>query len=265
VCTVTFLPGLPRGGWLLATNRDESPRRLPALAPQATEIGGRLVLAPRDAEAGGTWIGVDEQGFALTILNGDRPAAAPPPADPVSRGRLVLELLEQHGADAVCAELQRRERAGGLRYRPFKLVVVEPGRGGGPAALRRAEWDGRALSLAVTTGPQCITSSTFEPDAVAAARCAAFARFLDDVRPRLREDASAADLDALAAALHEFHASHRPEAPAGDALSVCMHRPEARTVSSTLVLVGPQAIRMDYQPGWPCQDGEVHVAELARA
>jgi len=265
MCTVTFLPGLPRGGWMLATNRDESPRRLPALAPYATEIGGRLVLAPRDADEGGTWIGVDEQGFALAILNGDRPAAAPPPADPVSRGRLVLELLERRGADAVWAELQRRERAGGLRHRPFKLVVVEPGRSGAPAALRRAEWDGRALSLAATAGPQCITSSGVQPDAVAAVRCAAFARFLEGVRPRLREDASAADLDALAAALHEFHASHRPEAPAGDALSVCMHRPEARTVSSTLVLVGPQAIRMDYQPGWPCQDGELHVAELARA
>ncbi|HEX5008894.1 MAG TPA: NRDE family protein [Planctomycetota bacterium] len=264
MCTVTFLPGLPRGGWLLATNRDESPRRLPALAPYATEIGGRLVLAPRDADAGGTWIGVDEQGFALTILNGDRPAAAPPPEDPVSRGRLVLELLERRDADAVCAELRRRGLAGELRYRPFKLVVVEPGRAGAAAALRRAEWDGRALSLAATTGPQCITSSTLEPDAVAEVRCAAFGHVLEAVRPHLREDASAAELDALAAALHDFHASHRPQAPGGDALSVCMHRPEARTVSSTLVLVGPQAVRMDYQPGWPCQDGELHVAELAR-
>ena len=265
MCTVTFLPGLPRGGWLLATNRDESPRRLPALAPYATEIGGRLVLAPRDADAGGTWIGVDEQGFALTILNGDRPAAAPPPGNPVSRGRLVLELLELRDVDAVDSELRRCAQAGEMPYRPFKLVVVETGRGGAPAALRRADWDGRSLTLAATTGPQCITSSTLQPEAVAEARCAAFARFLEGVRPRLREDASAADLDALAAALHDFQASHRPEAPAGDALSVCMHRPEARTVSSTLVLVGPQVVRMDYQPGWPCQDGELHVVELERA
>jgi hypothetical protein len=45
---------------------------------------------------------------------------------------------------------------------------------------------------------------------------------------------------------------------------VCMHREDARTVSSTLVLVGPQRVRMAYQAGWPCEDGEIMVAELYR-
>jgi hypothetical protein len=265
VCTLRFLPGLPGGGWLLATNRDESPLRLPALPPYATALGGRLVLAPRDADAGGTWIGVDERGFALAVLNGDRPAVAPPPENPVSRGRLVLELLERRRAADVLAELQRREQQGLLRHRPFKLALVEPGRGGAPATLQRAEWDGRALTVATLPGPQLLTSSTFEPDAVAAARGAAFARFLPGVQPGLRDNAGPAELDVLADALHDFHASHSAEAPEGDALTVCMHRAEARTVSSTLVLVGPKTIRMHYQPGWPCEDGDVHVAELTRA
>jgi hypothetical protein len=43
-----------------------------------------------------------------------------------------------------------------------------------------------------------------------------------------------------------------------------MHREDARTVSSTLVLVGPGAVRMDYQAGWPCEEGELRVAEVGR-
>lgn len=264
MCTVTFLPGLPRGGYLLATNRDESPRRLPALPPYAAPLGGRLVLAPRDGDAGGTWIGVDEQGFALCVLNGDRPAAAPPPGDPVSRGRLVLELLELRDAAAVRAELAARAAAGALRFKPFKLVLATPGAGGAPARLARVDWDGRALRDEALDGPGLVVSSTFRPDEVQAAREAAFAGFLGRVQPALRGDASAGELDELADATHEFHSGHAPGAPRGDALSVCMHRADARTVSSTLVLVGPDAVRMDYQAGWPCAEGELHVAEVGR-
>ncbi len=264
MCTVTFLPGLPRGGYLLATNRDESPSRLPALAPFAAEIGGRLVLAPRDADAGGTWVGVDEAGLLLCVLNGDRPAAAPAPANAVSRGRLVLELLERRSPEEVRAELARR---GGraLRFKPFKLLALQAGRGDAPARGLLAEWDGRTLAWSEHHGPRCVVSSTFESQAVAAARGAAFARFLEDVHPSIRPDATAAQLDELSGLLHDFHASHAPGAPQGDAFSVCMHREKARTVSSTLVLVGPDRIRMTYQAGWPCQDGEMLVAELARA
>lgn len=264
MCTVTFLPGLPRGGYLLATNRDESPRRLPALPPYAATLGGRLVLAPRDGDAGGTWIGVDEQGFALCVLNGDRPAAAPPPQDPVSRGRLVLDLLALRDAAAVRAELAARAAAGALRFKPFKLALVTPGVRGAPARLARVDWDGRALHDAALDGPGLVVSSTFRPDEVQAAREAAFAGFLERVRPALSAGAADDDLDALAGVAHEFHAAHAPGAPQGDAFSVCMHRADARTVSSTLVLVGPEAVRMDYQAGWPCAAGELHVAELGR-
>lgn len=264
MCTVTFLPGLPRGGYLLATNRDESPRRRPALPPFAAEIGGRLVLAPRDGDAGGTWIGVDESGFALTVLNGDRAPAAPPPPDAVSRGQLVLELLERRAPAEVMDELRRRAAAGGLRFKPFKLVAVAPGVGGAAARMWRANWDGRALSFAAQDGPQCITSSTFEAEKVERVRGAGFATWLEGARPALRADATAGELDALADSLHEFHASHAPGAPEGDAFSVCMHRAEARTVSSALVLVGPDAVRLDYQAGWPCKDGELSVVDLER-
>jgi hypothetical protein len=264
MCTVTFLPGLPRGGYLLATNRDESPRRRPALPPFPAEIGGRLVLAPRDGDAGGTWIGVDQSGFALTILNGDRVPAAPPPPDAVSRGQLVLELLERRAPAEVLTELRGRAAAGELRFKPFKLVAVAPGVGGAPARMWRADWDGRALAFSEHDGPQVVTSSTFESERVERARGEAFARWLVGARRWLRPDATEEEIDALAEALHEFHASHAPGAPEGDAYSVCMHRAEARTVSGTLVLVGSDAVRMSYQAEWPCREGELSVTEIDR-
>jgi Transport and Golgi organisation 2 len=264
MCTVTFLPGLPRSGYLLATNRDESPRRRPALPPFAAEIGGRLVLAPRDGDAGGTWVGVDESGFALTVLNGDRPAAAPAPAEPISRGTLVMELLERRTPREVMEALRERAARAEMTFRPFKLVAVAPGAGGAAARLWRAEWDGKAIAFTEHDGAQCITSSGFEPDEVERRRGRAFAELMERVAPKLRGAASADDVDALADELHEFHASHAAGAPDGDAYTVCMHRAEARTVSSTLIVVSADSVRMDYQPGWPCKDGELSVTELER-
>jgi hypothetical protein len=265
MCSVTFLPGLPRGGYLLATNRDESPLRRPALPPFAAEIGGRLVLAPRDGDAGGTWVGVDERGFALTVLNGDGPAAAPAPADPVSRGLLVLELLAQRAPREVLEDLRLRAASGALRFKPFKLLAVAPGEGGAPARLLRADWDGARLQVGEHHGPQCVTSSGLEPAEVQRRRGAGFARLVEGLRPAPSAAATAEAVEALAEAVHGFHASHAPDAPDGDAFTVCMHRPEARTVSSTLILVDAEGVRMDYAAGWPCQGGDISVAELERA
>jgi hypothetical protein len=274
VCTLTFLPGLPLGGFLLAHNRDESLARGPGLPPVAGRVGGALVLAPRDSDAGGTWLGVDERGRCLAILNGDRPPAAPAPADARSRGLLVLELLADARQAAVRAALERHVAAGTLRSRPFKLAVAEPGAPGAAvvpehglrappaeATLLRIVWDGARLAFDELSGPQCLVSSTFASEAVAAARQAAFARWL----ATLPADRSLlAHTGELAAAARAFHAGHAPGAPLGDAFSVCMHRPDARTVSRTLLLVGPRELRMEYAPGWPCAAGESAVATLPR-
>ena len=48
----------------------------------------------------------------------------------------------------------------------------------------------------------------------------------------------------------------------GDAFSVCMHRPDARTVSSTVVVVEPGSVTMRYRAGWPCERPPVHETVL---
>jgi hypothetical protein len=213
-------------------------------------------------------VAADEQGRTLALLNGDMPPGAPPPTNPVSRGVLLMELLEDPRPQVVRAALTSR-RDGRMPFRPFKLILATPGTSAGVGAaggadeawLLRAEWDGAALTFSELRGDTCLVSSTLQPLEAAAARGAAFARFAAELPLR----GGRRDAQVLAAAQQRFHASHSAEAPEGGPLTVCMHRPEARTVSSTQVLVAPGEVSMRYQPGWPHEGRPASMRALPRA
>ena len=275
MCTLTFVPGLPGGGYLLSVNRDERPDRGTAAPPAVQSFGSRQVLAPRDPDAGGSWIGVDDTGHCIAILNGDRPL---PPGmlkveegTLVSRGLLVHDLLEDPRFNSVSDELERRHRLNALHYKPFKLVVVSPGPSHGSgrrAHLMRADWDGLLLRMEEERGPRCTVSSTYESDAVTNARRAAFDRFLHEQSRAIERAAEAAEsaarIEQLAAALTAFHAGHHPEEPQGGPRSVCRHRPDANTVSNTLVLVTGEQVVMSYRAGHPCRQPQASATTLKR-
>src|ERR1700752_628844 len=77
---------------VLAGNRDEFPAR-PA-APMDWWPAPRL-LAGRDLEAGGTWLGVDPAGRFGVVTNF---RGGPQPRAPRSRGRLIPEYLGSPGS-----------------------------------------------------------------------------------------------------------------------------------------------------------------------
>ena len=58
------------------------------------------------------------------------------------------------------------------------------------------------------------------------------------------------DAPDLVAWLRSLHSSHIPDA---GAFSVCVHRPDAATVSYTEVECGPRELRMSYLAGNPCE------------
>ncbi|OYR45793.1 NRDE family protein [Halorubrum sp. Eb13] len=106
----------------LAANRDEALDRAaepPAVRDPAGDDGVRYV-APRDAEAGGTWIGLSESGVAVAVTNrwldadrdGDR-----------SRGLLVRDCLEADSAETAVRGVERdlEERS----YDGFNLVIAD--------------------------------------------------------------------------------------------------------------------------------------------
>jgi uncharacterized protein with NRDE domain len=83
---------------LVAANRDERKGR-PVWPPAEYSVSGTRIFGPRDAEAGGTWLGLNEYGLFVGITNRFGRA---PVAGRRSRGLLVTDALsERRLEDAV--------------------------------------------------------------------------------------------------------------------------------------------------------------------
>lgn len=115
---------------VVAANRDEAlgrPSRPPGLYSENPRI-----VAPRDEEADGTWIGYNEHGVTAAITN--RWTDADLAADR-SRGLVVADVLGRESAEEAARFVERSVRE--YEYDGFNLVVLDE-----DAALL-LEWDGR--------------------------------------------------------------------------------------------------------------------------
>lgn len=118
MCTLVILRR-PGHAWplLLATNRDEMKSR--RWRPPARHWPDRAqVAAGLDEEAGGTWLGVNDDGVAAAVLN--RRGSLGRAAGKRSRGELVLEALDHADAAAAAWALADLDPDA---YRAFNLVV----------------------------------------------------------------------------------------------------------------------------------------------
>src|SRR5699024_6315698 len=118
MCLIAFAWNVhPRWRLLLLGNRDELHAR--PSAPLARWENPPDLLAGRDLQAGGAWMGVDRQGRAGVVPNGRDPRADKSGA---SRGHLVVDYLR--GDRCVSGHtdaLLGRARA----YRPFNLLLFD--------------------------------------------------------------------------------------------------------------------------------------------
>ena len=225
-------------------NRDELRSRAPALSPTHRLLDGVTVLMPTDGEAGGSWIAANDFGHTLALLNrwDDAPHDVPGPF--ISRGLLVAQLAATAGPAEVYRALGSIELQ---RYRPFTLASV------GPAEDPRLfEWNGQALERVTVSEPGLLRASSGSDQAGAERERGALFR------------AAAAQPGGLdEAALWALHRSHLPEK---GALSICMHREEAVTVSLSLIMVSPSLVRFRYVKGSPCEavESEEFVLERSR-
>jgi uncharacterized protein with NRDE domain len=116
MCVLAFAwQAHPRWRLVLAGNRDELHAR-PA-APLARWEAPDHVIAGRDLQSGGTWLGVSELGRLVVVTN--LRGYGPPAPDRASRGALVTDLLSGAGryADPDDASL--------ADFNPFNLIAAD--------------------------------------------------------------------------------------------------------------------------------------------
>lgn len=113
----------PSDSWpvLLAANRDEMIDR--RWRPPARHWPERpRSVAGLDEQAGGSWLGLNDDGVVAAVLN--RQGSLGAAADKRSRGDLVLQALDHVTAEAAAGAIAGIDA---LAYRPFNLVVADRG------------------------------------------------------------------------------------------------------------------------------------------
>jgi hypothetical protein len=128
MCTVTFIP--LGNKVLLTSNRDEKGIRKKAIPPAVTVFDKTKLLFPKDAQAGGTWIGASDSGTIMILLNGGFIKHEPAAEYRKSRGLIFLDVLSETKA------LPAFKRINLLGIEPFTLVIWEEGK------LYECRWSG---------------------------------------------------------------------------------------------------------------------------
>ncbi|PQJ75907.1 NRDE family protein [Polaribacter gangjinensis] len=131
MCTVSFLP-LDTNDFILTSNRDETPLRK-TIAPDFYIENNATLLYPKDAFAGGTWIGASNQKRLICLLNGAFEKHQRKAFYRKSRGIIVTELLAVE--DAV-SEIQQTNF---IDIEPFTLVLIDFKNG---LKIYELVWDG---------------------------------------------------------------------------------------------------------------------------
>lgn len=129
MCTVTFVPSAK--GVIITSNRDELALRPHAAMPAWEQWGGGRIFFPKDGLAGGTWIGMHENGAVMVLLNGAFARHEHLPPYRRSRGLVFLDIL---GDTDPTAMLNKIELDG---IEPFTVLLWQSPR------LTELRWDGR--------------------------------------------------------------------------------------------------------------------------
>jgi uncharacterized protein with NRDE domain len=242
MCTLIALHRcIPGATLVVAANRDEFEDR-PSLAPALRETEHGTVVAPLDARAGGTWLGVGRDGMFAAITN--RRSQTPDPRRR-SRGLLVLDALAA-GSASDAAAAARKTPPGS--YNPFNLFVADRE---------------RAFAVSYADSASCIE---LEPGAHVIGNADLSAQppvKLTRLAERTAQLAGAPG-DSLLDRLAELCRSHEGGSAPTDA--ACVHAGRYGTRSSTLLRLGEAdaGSQLLYADGAPCRTAYRDFTPLLR-
>jgi uncharacterized protein with NRDE domain len=227
---------------LVAANRDEQFTR-PSAAPAVLDSQPRI-LAGKDLRAGGTWLGVNEYGVVIAILNRRVNGDSLPLINARSRGLLCMDLLRHRSAAAADAFM----RAHHERYNPFTAIVADSKRA-------YACYNGEEEILTHRLQPGLhVFSSAAEFDLHSAKAERAYTLF---AQAGVRLAADPLDASRAIAELSSVLGDHSLLAGATDpGEAICVHRENSGTVSSSLVFFAAADARFDFFhcAGAPCRN-----------
>jgi hypothetical protein len=128
MCTVSLVPG--NNGYFLTSNRDEKRIRGHAVPPAIYHCKGARLLYPKDADAGGTWMALNDNGNAAVLLNGGfiKHLSAPPYER--SRGLVLLDIIAAEKPFRFFSEMVL------TGIEPFTVVILEQD------GFYECRWDG---------------------------------------------------------------------------------------------------------------------------
>ncbi len=128
MCTVTFIP--VKDKFFITSNRDEKARRKQAIPPKRYKHGDITLIYPKDADAGGSWIAMRNDGDAAVLLNGAFIKHIPMPPYKRSRGNIFLEVIAGN------MPVRKFLRIDLFNIEPFTLILFEDNN------LYECRWDG---------------------------------------------------------------------------------------------------------------------------
>lgn len=230
-------PGVLVPRWRVVFNRDERRARAAGRPPVLAEYDGVPATFPVDPMGGGTWLAATGAGLVFAVLNEPDTRARADGDQPLSRGRVIPALLPATSCGEVESRLRRYDVG---RHRPFRLLVASD-----DEVLEAASTPHGLHVSRRRASPRLIrTSSSVAPEDTARRRMTLFDRLVPE---------------ASMAAQDRFHAHQWRRAPGA---SVLMARPDARTVSISVVDVFAHGVRLTYRP---LPAGQAGVTEMARA
>ena len=172
MCTVVFIPENDK--FYFASLRDESPLRSKALLPEINISNEVHYLSPKDSKEGGTWVGVNNRGSVIILLNGGLQNHKRKEKYRKSRGLIVNELLSSD-MPLVDWSLLRLED-----IEPFTLVLFDK------INLFELVWDGaQRMKTQLNTSIAHIWSSSTLYDADAKANRESHFRNWINVKPAI--------------------------------------------------------------------------------
>ena len=170
MCTVTLIPQ-PNNGFILTSNRDESPNRV-STPPDFYNFKASRLLFPKDERSGGTWIGVSDKNRVVCVLNGAFIAHKHLDNYRMSRGVIAKHVLT---LDDLLKELNNFRLDS---IEPFTMVIVDFKK---DLKFYELVWDGQEKHfIELPLAPKLWSSSTLYDAEMKNQRQAWFCDFLNN-------------------------------------------------------------------------------------